>query len=133
MSASILIIEDNHANMELAEYLLSYAGYTSRKAYDGAQGLQLIAEQRPDLVICDLQMPVMGGYQVLQQVRGNPATRDLIVIAVTALSMPGDKAQVLAAGFDGYLSKPIEPEIFVAQLEIYLPPELRAQRDLTQG
>jgi CheY-like chemotaxis protein len=84
--------------------------------------------QRPDLVVCDLQMPIMNGYQLLKAVREDPALQSIIVIAVTALSMPGDKAEVMTAGFDGYLSKPIEPETFVLQLEAYLPNELRARR-----
>ena len=128
MTAHLLIIEDNPTNMQLAEYLLRCAGYAPAKAYDRAAGLQLIEAQRPDLVICDLQMPVLDGYEVLQRVRSTPATQDLVVVAVTALSMPGDKARVLAAGFNGYLSKPIDPETFVAELEVYLPPELRARR-----
>jgi len=128
MTAHLLIIEDNPTNMELAEYLLRFAGYTPTKAYDGAAGLQLIEAQRPDLVICDLQMPVLDGYEVLQRVRSTPAIQHLVVVAVTALSMPGDKARVLAAGFNGYLSKPIDPETFVAELEAYLPAELRAPR-----
>lgn len=127
MTADILIVEDNAANMELAEYLLKAHGYAPRKAYDGAQGLLLIRERRPDLVVCDLQMPVMDGYELLQQLRDDAATRTLIVVAVTALSMPGDKARVMAAGFDAYLAKPIEPELFVAQLETYLSPELHAR------
>lgn len=128
MTANILIIEDNFANMELVDYLLRSAGYQPAKAYDGASGLQCINEQRPDLVVCDLQMPIMDGYEVLQHLRSDAATREIVVIAVTALSMPGDKARVLAAGFDGYLSKPIDPETFVAQLETYLRHELRAPR-----
>lgn len=127
MSAHILIIEDNPANMELAEYLLTARGYKPWKAYDGAQGLQMIGAQRPDLVVCDLQMPVMDGYELLEKLRRDPATHGLVVVAVTALSMPGDRARVLAAGFDGYLSKPIEPESFVARLETYLPPEMHAR------
>jgi two-component system cell cycle response regulator DivK len=68
---------------------------------------------------------------LLQRVRDNEATRTLVVVAVTALSMPGDKARVMAAGFSGYLSKPIEPESFVAHLETYLPPELHARSDVS--
>lgn len=130
MSAHILIVEDNPANMDLAEYLLRARGYVPWKAYDGAQGLHMIGERRPDLVVCDLQMPMMNGYELLQNLRKNETTRALIVVAVTALSMPGDKANVIAAGFNGYLSKPIDPESFVAQLEAYLPPELHGQSDV---
>lgn len=128
MSAHILLVEDNPTNMELAEYLLKAAGYAPSKAYDGAQGLQLIRQRIPDLVVCDLQMPVMDGYELLQHLRQDAATRGIVVVAVTALSMPGDKAKVLAAGFNGYLPKPLEPELFVMQLEAYLPLALRAER-----
>jgi CheY-like chemotaxis protein len=132
MSAHILIVEDNPANMELAEYLLKARGYVPAKAFDGAQGLRLIHERRPDLVVCDLQMPVMDGYELLHILRSDEATRSLVVVAVTALSMPGDRARVMSAGFDGYLSKPLEPELFVAQLETYLPPELHMRADTRQ-
>lgn len=128
MSARILIVEDNQANMELAEYLLVSAGYAPLKAYDGGQGLLMAREHLPDLIACDLQMPVLNGYEVLEQLRNDPTTRHLVVVAVTALSMPGDKAKVMAAGFDGYLSKPIDPEIFVTQLEVYLPAQLHTQK-----
>jgi CheY-like chemotaxis protein len=78
-------------------------------------------------------MPVMDGYELLRVVRGQKITHSLVVVAVTALSMPGDKVRVIAAGFDGYLSKPIEPESFVAQLETYLSPELHARSNVSQG
>jgi CheY-like chemotaxis protein len=128
MTAHILIVEDNVDNMELAAYLLKASGYLPDKAFDGVQGLACIHARRPHLVVCDLQMPIMDGYQLLKAIRDDPALRSIIVIAVTALSMPGDKTRVMTAGFDGYLSKPIEPEAFVLQLEAYLPNELRAQR-----
>jgi len=121
MPARILIIEDNSANLELIEYLLKAAGYQTLAATDGARGVQVAREQRPDLVLCDLQMPVLNGYEVLEQLRAHPLTRLIPVLAVTAFSMPGDRAKVIEAGFDGYLSKPIEPEQFVRQVEQYLP------------
>jgi len=126
MLARILVIEDNPANMELARYLLAFSGYTVLQACDGAQGLEEAVQHRPDLIICDLQMPLRDGYQVLAQLRGNPATAGFVIVAVTAFSMPNDRQMVMTAGFDGYLSKPIEPESFVGQIEAFLPAELRA-------
>jgi CheY-like chemotaxis protein len=128
MPARILIIEDNPANLELARYLLEARGYPTLAAIDGEQGLRAAHAERPDLVLCDLQMPVMDGYEVMRQLRNDPLLRDVVAIAVTAFSMPGDRDAVLAAGFDGYVSKPIDPEGFVQQIEAHLRPELRSER-----
>jgi CheY-like chemotaxis protein len=122
MAARILVVEDNAANLELVRYLLTHGGHSVIAATDGAEGVALALQERPDLVICDLQMPVLDGYQVLAQLRARPETAALTVIAVTAFSMPNDRQKVMTAGFDGYLSKPIEPERFVAQIEAFLPP-----------
>ncbi|MEY8876627.1 MAG: response regulator [Leptothrix sp. (in: b-proteobacteria)] len=121
MAARILVIEDNPANLELVQYLLQSAGHEVLTAVDGAQGLAAAQRQVPDLVICDLQMPLLDGYEVLRRLRADPATAELVVIAVTAFSMMGDQEKVAVAGFDGYLSKPIEPEQFVATIEAFLP------------
>jgi len=132
MAARILIIEDNKANLELAEYLLKASGYATLAARDGEEGVRTARKELPDLIICDLQMPVMDGYEVVRNLKKDPQLRSIPVVAVTALSMPGDRGNVLAAGFDGYLSKPIEPETFVRTVEGFVPPGLRARRP-TQG
>jgi len=126
MLARILVIEDNVVNMELVRYLLSFNGYSVLEVCDGAQGLEAAVRHRPDLIICDLQMPLLDGYQVLARLRNDPATAGLVIVAVTAFSMPNDRQMVMTAGFDGYLSKPIDPESFVGQIEAFLPAELRA-------
>ena len=131
MAARILIIEDNAANLELVRYLLAHSGYTVLMARDGAQGVALARQERPDLIVCDLQMPVLDGYQVLAQLRERPDTVGTRIVALTAFSMPYDRERVMTAGFDGYLSKPIEPQKFVAQIGAYLPPELRSTRPST--
>jgi CheY-like chemotaxis protein len=122
MTARILIVEDNAANLELVEYLLKAGGHRTLAATDGAEGVRMAREQLPDLVICDLQMPVLNGYEALQQLRGDPALRAIPVIAVTAFSMPGDREKVVQAGFDGYLTKPIDPETFLQQIEKHIRP-----------
>lgn len=128
MAARILVIEDNAANLELVRYLLSFSGYTVLEARDGAQGVAMALQERPDLVVCDLQMPLLDGYEVLARLRENPVSAATVIVAVTAFSMPNDRQKVMTAGFDGYLSKPIEPENFVGQIEAFLPAGLQAPR-----
>jgi CheY-like chemotaxis protein len=128
MPARILIIEDNPANLELVRYLLEAHGYSALTAQDGGEGIRTAREENPDLVLCDLQMPVLDGYEVLSEIRNDPTLRDTPVVAVTAFSMPGDSATGIAAGFDGYIAKPIDPASFVQQIETYLRTELRAER-----
>jgi two-component system cell cycle response regulator DivK len=122
MAARMLIIEDDPDSLELAAYLLESAGHTTLRAPDGEAGMQLALQESPDLVICDLQIPRMDGHAVVRALRANPKWRRVPVIAVTALSMPGDREKTLAAGFDGFLSKPVTPETFVQQIESFLPP-----------
>ena len=126
MTARILVIEDGAFSRELVRYLLNRGGYTVLEAADGAAGVRLALSAHPDLVLCDLQMPVLNGYEVVRCLRANPAWHTVPVIAVTAFSMPGDRDTALAAGFDDYLTKPITPEIFVQQIAAFLPPALRA-------
>jgi two-component system cell cycle response regulator DivK len=132
MATRILVIEDNAANLELVRYLLAFSGYTVLKARDGQQGVALARQDSPHLIVCDLQMPLLDGYQVLEQLRTHVETAKLPIVALTAFSMPNDRHKVMNAGFDGYLSKPIEPETFVAQIEAFLPAELRLPRPSTQ-
>jgi two-component system cell cycle response regulator DivK len=128
MPARILIVEDNEANLQLVAYLLEMAAHEALSATDGAAAVVLARQHRPDLILCDLQLPVLDGYEVLKRVRLEPDLQQTPVVAVTALSMPSDRTSVLAAGFNGYLSKPIEPENFVAQVDAYLPASLRSRR-----
>ncbi len=123
--ARFLIIEDNPANLELVRYLLEHAGHRVDAAVNGIDGIAAVEATTPDLVICDLQLPLLDGYGVLRELRARPANKTLPVIAVTAFSMPGDRKNVMQAGFDGYMSKPIEPETFVQSIEVFLPPGLR--------
>lgn len=126
MAARILIVEDNEANLALVEYLLKAAGYETLTASDGALGLRTARSSHPDLIICDIQLPGMSGYAVLEQIRADPVLKSTPVIALTAFSMPNDRSVMLEAGFDCYLSKPIEPEKFRAQIEAYLDVGLRS-------
>lgn len=120
--ARILIIEDNPANVELMAFLLAAYGHTPISAPDGARGVAAARAERPDLVACDVNLPGMNGFEVLAVLKAEPRLAGVPVLAVTALAMAGDREKVLAAGFDGYISKPIEPESFVAELEAFLAP-----------
>jgi two-component system cell cycle response regulator DivK len=119
--ARILLIEDNPANLELARYLLAHNGHEVLLATDGQQGLDVARRERPELIVCDLQMPVLDGYGVLAQLKLDPAISAIPIVALTAFSMAGDEQKVREAGFDGYFSKPIEPENFVQQIEAFVP------------
>ncbi|MES2939239.1 MAG: response regulator [Pseudomonadota bacterium] len=120
MSARVLLIEDNAANMDLARYLLQAYGFTCIEAADGEAGLRLAQAQRPDLVVCDLQLPGLDGFGVLRGLRALPGFAGIPVIALTAYAMVGDRDRVLAAGFDGYIAKPFDPQRFVPQLAGFL-------------
>jgi two-component system cell cycle response regulator len=116
----ILVIEDNPTNLELMGYLLRAYGHTVLTAVDGEEGLGVVRRQVPDLIVCDVQIPKFNGYEVATQLKNHPAFRKIPLIAVTALAMVGDRDKMLTAGFDGYISKPINPETFVREVEAYL-------------
>jgi two-component system, cell cycle response regulator len=109
-------------------YLLNAFGYEVGIAPDGGSGIARAREEMPALVLCDVQMPGMDGYEVLRTMRGDPRLAHLPVVAVTALAMVGDRDKALAAGFDGYLAKPIDPATFVQEVESFLPAGARAPR-----
>jgi two-component system cell cycle response regulator DivK len=123
VTTRVLVIEDHPPSLELVRYLLEATGYAALTAADGEIGLAIAETELPDLVICDIQMPKMDGYELLANLRKNPRLRSVPVIAVTAFSMLGDRNMVLKAGFEGYISKPIVPETFIAQVTAYLPAE----------
>jgi two-component system cell cycle response regulator DivK len=100
--------------------LLEAAGHRVLAAENGALGLGMALAESPDLILCDLQMPVMNGYEVAQSLRSHHAWRAVPLVAVTAFSMPGDRERALEVGFDEHLSKPITPETFVRQVEAFL-------------
>lgn len=117
MQRRILIIEDNPANMELMEYLLHAFGHDVVSALDGIAGIELAQSMLPDLIVCDVHLPKMDGYEVVRHIKNIPALAGIPIVAVTALAMVGDKEKLLNAGFDAYVGKPIDPESFVAQME----------------
>lgn len=125
MSARILVVEDDAPSLELALFLLDSAGYATLSASDGGTGLWLALSAEPDMVLCDVQMPVLSGYALVHHLHENPQWRRVPVVAISAFSMRGDRERALEAGFDGYLAKPIVPGSFVQEVESYLEPRLR--------
>lgn len=118
--ARILVIEDNPENLELMRFLLQAFKHEPLIARNGEEGLAVAQRERPDLIICDIHMPQLDGYGVLARLRSDPVLRNIPCVAVTALAMLGDRTKVLAAGFNGYISKPIDPEKFVDEVDGYL-------------
>ncbi len=120
MSARILIIEDNLQNLYLARFLLEQAGHTVLQAETGPLGLEMAARERPDLILLDIQLPGMDGHSVARAIKSDAKIRSIPVVAVTSYAMAGDREKCLAAGAEGYIEKPINPETFVADVEQFL-------------
>ncbi|HVR37446.1 MAG TPA: response regulator [Methylomirabilota bacterium] len=132
MPARILIIEDNPASLELMTYLLNAFGHVLFTARDGAEGLAVARREKPDLIVCDIQLPGMDGHEVAREIKAGAGSGAIPLVAVTALAMVGDRDRILAGGFDGYISKPIDPETFVTQVEAFLPNAQRSRRSTPQ-
>lgn len=113
---TILIVEDNSASRELIREILLGTGHQVFEAGNGEEALQLVREKRPDLVLLDIQLPKLDGFAVLRQLRQNPQSAHLHVVAVTAYAMRGDRERALSAGFDGYITKPIDSAALITQI-----------------
>jgi two-component system cell cycle response regulator len=113
----ILIAEDNPVNCELMREFLEMWGHEVFEAYDGLQALALVGQIRPHLLILDLGMPGLDGFAVIRQIRAEPAYAGLPVLAATAYALRGDRERVLEAGFDGYISKPINPAALKGEVD----------------
>jgi CheY-like chemotaxis protein len=127
--ARVLVVEDKAENLDLMTYLLEAFGHETLVGRNGAEGVAVATEACPDLVVMDLQMPEMDGYEAVAILKRDPATAQIPVLAVTAFAMVGDRDRVLAAGFDGYFTKPIDPTTFVRDVESHLEPDKRPVRD----
>ena len=123
MTHAILVVEDNERNLKLLRDLLEYEGYDVRVARTAEDGITLAVKEPPDLVLMDLQLPGMDGMEALRQLRENPRTSDIPVVAVTAQAMKQDRERVLDAGFDGYVEKPISVRAFPDQVRGFLRDE----------
>jgi two-component system cell cycle response regulator len=120
MSATILVIEDNRENLDLITYLLGAFGYNVESATDGTSGLERAMNGSYDLVLTDILMPKLDGYALARKFKADPRLVTTPLVAITALAMTGDRDKILSAGFDGYISKPIEPQRFAEEIKSFL-------------
>lgn len=117
MRRRILVIEDNEQNLYLTQFLLTKHGFDVDSARAGREGVSKARTAKPDLILLDIQLPEMDGYEVARTIRNDPDLFSIPIIAVTSYAMPGDREQVMAAGCVGYIEKPINPETFIHQIE----------------
>ena len=120
MNIRTLIIEDNENNMYLTSFLLRNSGHQVYQAFDGQKGVDRAREIVPDLILLDIQLPKMNGYDVARALRVDPALKTIPIVAITSYAMPGDKEKALDAGCNGYIKKPIDPDTFIDDIESYL-------------
>ncbi len=118
-----LLVEDNENNRYLAQFLLEREGFSVRVAINGRQALELAHLDKPDLVVMDIQMPEMDGYETAEQFMSDPALRDIPLVGVSSFAMPGDRPRALQVGFAGYIEKPINPDTFGQEVIRFLKGE----------
>ncbi len=121
MSLKILLAEDNASNRYLATFLLKDAGFTVIPAQNGSDALRLALAENPDLVLMDIQMPEMDGYEAARRMHADPRLAAIPIVAVTSYAMTSDRAKALEMGFVGYIEKPIQPLTFAAEIARFLP------------
>jgi CheY-like chemotaxis protein len=129
-NGTILYIEDNEQNYYLVNVLLNTRNCKVLWAQDGQKGIDMADRSRPDLILLDIQLPVMDGYEVARRLRSNPDLSKIPIVAVTSYAMAGDREKALSAGCNGYIEKPIDPDTFLAQIDRYFP-GTDSTRDMT--
>jgi len=120
MSKCILVVEDQEDNRQILRDLLGNAGYELTEAENGEEAIAAVGRRRPDLILMDIQLPVMDGYEATRQIRTNPDLRSVPIIAVTSYALAGDEDKARAAGCDGYVTKPYSPRDLLAKVRVYL-------------
>jgi two-component system cell cycle response regulator DivK len=116
----VLVVEDTEDNRQIIRDLLTSAGYETIEAVTGEQGVAMAAEHRPDLILMDVQLPVLDGYEATRRIKANPALRHIPVIAVTSYALSGDEEKTRAAGCDAYVAKPFSPRLLLAKVRGFL-------------
>ena len=124
MKPKIILIEDNEQNRYLVTFLLEQSGYDVVSAESGPLGIELAGTLRPDLILLDIQLPGMDGYAVARALKGDPELQAIPIVAVTSYAMVGDREQSMAAGCNGYMEKPINPETFVGDVARFIRPPI---------
>lgn len=120
MNDQLLVIEDNANNFYLMKFLLERHGFSVIGAGNGRLGIELALERRPRVILLDIQLPEMDGYDVAATLRSHPELNSIPIIAVTSYAMAGDRERILGAGATGYIEKPINPDTFVDEIKEYL-------------
>ena len=113
---NILLVEDNPVNRRLAVFLLRSQGYEVREATTALEALEMLEKERPDLIVMDIQLPGMDGLEATRKIKAQPATTDIPIIAVTSYAMKGDREKAMAAGCAGYVTKPIDKNVFIQEV-----------------
>ncbi|MDR3573207.1 MAG: response regulator [Anaerolineaceae bacterium] len=119
-SGHILVIEDNLDNLELVSFLLERGGFQIIKATDGRSGLEIARSTQPDLILMDLTIPEIDGWHLAQQLKQDPATVNIPLLAMTAHILPGDRKKAMDSGCDGYITKPLDIPNLIPTLEKYI-------------
>jgi two-component system, cell cycle response regulator DivK len=123
MTKRILIIEDQEDNRAIMRDLLTGAGFELIEAMDGEEGVKLAQSERPDLILMDIQLPIIDGYEATRQIRAIGELKSIPIIAVTSYALSGDEAKTRAAGCNGYVAKPFSPRQLLAKVREFLPSE----------
>jgi two-component system cell cycle response regulator DivK len=121
MTKRILVVEDEEDNRQILRDLLATSGYEMVEAKDGEQALAAVDQHRPDLILMDIQLPIMDGYEATRRIRANPANKRIPIIAVTSYALSGNERIALAAGCDAYVPKPYSPRELLAKIREFLP------------
>ena len=114
---TVLVIEDNEKNRYLISFILKAAGYSVIEAVTGEEGVERVQEEQPDLVLMDIQLPGIDGYETTRRIRSFPGREKIPIIALTSYAMTGDRERALAAGCTGYIEKPLNPDTIVAEIQ----------------
>ena len=120
MGRVILIVEDDPRNLKLIRDLLQIKGYTTLEATDGKQGVDMARAKMPDLILMDIQMPVMDGFEATSILKADPVTKSITIVALTAFAMQGDREKCMKSGFDDYITKPLDTRAFMTKIKEYL-------------
>lgn len=121
MTNRVLVVEDQYDNRQILRDLLTNAGYEMIEAVTGEEGVSIAEQQRPDLILMDMQLPVIDGYESTRRIRANPELKSIPIIAVTSYAMSGDDALAYEAGCDAYVTKPFSPRQLLAKIREFLP------------
>ena len=121
MTKRILVIEDTEDNRQIVRDLLTSAGYDLIEAVDGEAGVEMAAKEKPDLILMDIQLPILDGYEATRRIKADAALASVPIIAVTSYALAGDEAKTRAAGCDAYIAKPFSPRQLLAKVRELLP------------